>query len=77
MSERGELDKWAANHADRMVIELFLEWCDEQRLEICAWDEDARWPRPIVESRDRLLNRYHEVDEARLEEQRRALLTSR
>lgn len=69
-----ELDKWAEALPDRRKVEDFLDWLDEQRMEVAVWADGDRWPRPVTESRDSLLNRYFEIDAKRLDDQRRALL---
>lgn len=39
MSERDELDKWVEKQPDRLIVEEFLEWCDSQGYQVCAWRE--------------------------------------
>ena len=72
--ERDELDKWSDALPSRRIVDDFLEWLSEQRMEVCEWTEDAKWPMPLAQSRDRLLNRYFDINEKKLEDQRRALL---
>lgn len=72
MAEREMLDRWAANIDERRTIEAFLDWCEEQRIELAQWG-DRRWPEPLT-SRSALLDRYHEIDQQQLDKERRALL---
>lgn len=68
-----ELDKWAAALPNRRVIEDFLKWCSAKRIELCQWREDSNYPRPCSADA-RLLDEYHEIDQQRLDKERRELL---
>jgi len=67
------LDRWAENLPDRRIVECFLEWCSERRIELCVWNDDARWPRPVLGGANVLLDQYHEIDRQQLERERRVL----
>lgn len=72
-----ELAKWSEAMEDRVTVESFLEWLQEQRIVLASWGDGStpRWPLPITESRNDLLNRYFHIDAKALESERRALLS--
>lgn len=72
----GEINKHAAVQPNMRSIRDFLEWCDSQKIELATWMPSGRWMFPISEDRERMFARYFEIDEARLERERRALLES-
>jgi hypothetical protein len=72
MNERDMLDLWAKQLPDRRVIEDFLGWLSERKIELAEWRSGARML-PAKSTND-LLNEYHGIDYWRLEAQRRALL---
>ena len=68
--KRKMLDRWAATHADRTVIEAFVEWCMDKRRRPCR-DPLCEWG---GEPLDDILNAYFQIDPAQLDRERRALL---
>jgi hypothetical protein len=69
-----ELDKWAEALPTRNTVREFLEWLDAQKLEVAAWLPSGTRMLPVLEDRERLLDRYFDIDAARLERERVALL---
>lgn len=69
-----ELKKWAAAQPSLSTLRDFLEWLDEQKLEVAAWRPSGNWMMPVVEDRERMLARYLGIDLNALEHERRALL---
>lgn len=69
-----ELLKHAEAQFPMSVIRDFLEWCDGQKIELSAWVPSGRWLLPIIEDRERMLERYFGIDANELERERRALL---
>jgi len=69
--DREMLRRWAACREERMAIIAFLNWCGEHRP---PWliTTGATWPRAA--NAEHLLDAYHEIDQAQLERERRALL---
>lgn len=63
------LSRWAEKLNDRTAIEEFLDWCEEQNIEL-RYDRTE----PVVESRRTMLNRYHGIDERQLDDERRELI---
>ncbi len=76
MSDTYELEKWAEVAESASVIEDFLDWCGEQGWSLHVYPDDRSVPRPVIESRERIIYRFFNVNIPRLEEQRRALLES-
>jgi hypothetical protein len=71
-----ELAKFAAAHPGMLVIRDFIEWCNEQHIELAVPTPSGRYLQPVIEGLDTMLSRYFEIDTAKLEEERRALLAS-
>ena len=73
-----ELQKNADTFEDRRTIMEFLEFISSDDRAICAVvDEDRfedRWA-PITENQEHLLDRYFSIDSAKLEKERRALIS--
>lgn len=68
------LDKWADAQPTLTVIREFLEWCDQQKIELAKARPSGTWYTPLLEDREALLARYLEIDSRQLENARRALL---
>ena len=60
-----EAEKWKATHKEREAIELFFEWCEERGE-----------PAPSSRRLQDLFYEYFEVDAAKLEGERRAMIES-
>lgn len=69
-----ELEKWAQAQPTLSAIRGFLEWCDEQHIELASWLPSGHRMMPIIEGREDLLARYLEIDTKQLERERAALL---
>lgn len=69
-----QIEKWAEEQGRLAVVREFLEWLDEQRLEVAAWKPSGNACLPIIEDREHLLARFVGVDLQKLEVERRALL---
>lgn len=69
-----QLDKWAEELPTRNVVREFLEWCDEQQIELASWLPGGNRLRPLTEERERMLDRYFGIDAMQLERERMALL---
>lgn len=60
---RKMLDKWAATQADRRTITEFWEWLNGDG-----------WPDDVDLDIERALDKFHEIDRAQLDRERRELL---
>jgi hypothetical protein len=71
-----ELDKIKAARADTQAAGDFLEWLDEQGIELSKWEGGLGWGvyEQIDETRESLLARWKGIDLAAAERERRALL---
>ena len=74
ITDRDQLDLWAAHHAEAVTIESFLQWCEGEGMSLMVYPEGRQIPRIVTEPRGSILYRYFGVDPKRLENQRRALL---
>ena len=61
---REMLDRWALWLVDRLVIEEFMEWLQEQYPDTALLDIHI----------GHALDRFHRIDQAQLDNERRALL---
>jgi hypothetical protein len=68
------IDQFADTLAARQVLREFLEWCDEQKIELATARPTGIWYAPLVEDRERTLDRYLGIDAAQLEKERAALV---
>lgn len=68
------LQKFSETHDDRRVIEDFIEWLSQHRMEIGEWRDDSDWLQVRAEKPDALLMRYFEIDPVQLDRERRELL---
>lgn len=70
-----QLEKFADSLPSRQVLREFFEWLDGQKIELAVPRTESRWMLvPMVEDRERMLDRYFGVDATKLENERRALL---
>jgi len=69
-----EISKWADNIDDRRVISSFLEWLDGKRWLVAEYPQGYHTPQPINLTHHMLLDRYFEVDNDKLESERREVL---
>jgi hypothetical protein len=67
-----EMAKWAAARMSMMAVEEFLDWCDENGLELATRDGYRLYPH--YEDRQKILDRHFGIDAVKLENERRALL---
>lgn len=71
-----ECEKIAAAQPASRAISEFLQWLDEQGIELAVWRPLGTSMLPITEDRERLLARHFGIDLAKVENERRALLKS-
>jgi hypothetical protein len=73
-----ELEKWSKVHESVIQIEEFLQWLNEQGLQICRVESDVWGTRYYVASKTfrQLTESFFDIDPVTLEEERRALLDS-
>lgn len=69
-----ELDKWSDAQHGLSTLRDFLSWCSAQKIELAVPTPSGKWLQPVVEDQERMLARYFEIDEQKLENERRALL---
>jgi hypothetical protein len=75
-SKYPECEKLSAVGGDRRTIASFLEWCETKGLELRARSAGVNfdgWD-PLHKSQDSLILEFLEVDENKLETERRAML---
>lgn len=70
-----ELDKFAEAVPSIQVLDEFLDWCDQQKIELATWTNRNRML-PLTEGRTQMFARYFKIDTVKLENERRALLVS-
>lgn len=73
-TKKSELDKWADAQQALSTLRDFLSWCSAQEIELASFTPSGHRMLPISEDQERLLARYFEIDEQKLENERRALL---
>jgi hypothetical protein len=71
-----ECERMVAVAPESQKIGEFLDWLGAQGIHLAAWDEDDDRLHPHGESFERLLARYFEIDLAKVEQERRAILAS-
>lgn len=69
-----EIEKHADTMGQRRVLQDFIEWLGEQRLEVAAWNDRGTYMRPVTEMPDRMIDRFLGIDPVALENERRELL---
>ena len=70
-----ELEKWSQAQPIIIAIRDFLEWCDEQKIELAVMSgHPVVRLNPIMEARERMIARHVGIDLVALENERRALL---
>lgn len=69
-----ELEKHADAVPSMRVIGDFLDWCEEQKIELAVPTPSGRWLQPHNEGREATFQRYFGIDANKLENERRALL---
>lgn len=67
--ETPECDRLAREHTTRLVLESFVRWLAENEMEIAHINGDYLMKRP-----DQLVMMYLDIDEKKLEAERRALI---
>lgn len=72
-----ELKKWRWAEEEVAVVNDFLDWCEQQRIELAVPRTEGRWSLvPIDCTRTTLLYRYLGIDPTKLENERREILAS-
>ena len=72
---RSELDKWAEVYDEWTGIDLFLDWLGESKIAVCKLSEDGFENYLMVRyDIQRMYYDYCDIDPAKLEQERRALL---
>lgn len=69
-----ELEKFADAVPSMQIIREFLDWCEEQKIELASPLRNGNLLYPLSEGRETMLARYFKIDAKRLESERRALL---
>lgn len=69
-----ELDKWADAQPSMSVILDFLEWCDDQKIELARPTDAGSRLFSLTEGREAMLARFFKINTVKLENERRALL---
>lgn len=67
-----ELDKLSKLAPKNDIISNFLQWLDEEEIELANYEGDELVPAGV--SREKLLGKYLEIDPRKLEKERSALL---
>jgi hypothetical protein len=73
-----QIDRMTEVQAESQAVGEFLEWLDEQRIDLCSVIPGSghdRWA-PITDGREKLLARYFDIDLNALENERRAILAA-
>jgi len=69
-----ELDKFSAAVPSMEVIRDFLDWCEQQNIELAGPAPSGNRLWPMIEGREQMLARYFKINAKKLEQERRALL---
>ena len=75
-SKYPECEKLSRHGDERRQIAQFLEWCQEQRIELGVWTSGESWDSfdPLSGQHDTIIMRWLGIDEKKLETERRAML---
>lgn len=75
-SKYPEAEKLAQASRERIVLDAFLEWCEDQRIELGKWESGTLNDNfePLVEKPRDIVFRYLGIDPKKLEAERKALL---
>lgn len=73
-TEYPECEKLASLRYERSTLSDFFEWLGNQGMFLHRYEGDSDRPWPITTSTDRLIMQFLEIDEDRLEQERRAML---
>lgn len=76
-----ECEKLSEHHAQMEIIREFLEWASENGMEFGRWEPRLTGQvydnfSPVNQSVDQYLAQYFEIDMAKVDEERRAMLAS-
>ena len=71
-SEYPEHDKLRAIRHQSQTVGDFLEWLEENGMEVGVWDGD--WFHPSNRNKESLLAAYFEIDQAKLEREKRVMI---
>jgi hypothetical protein len=69
-----ELNKWSNIHEEFVKISEFLDWLNSKGILLCEKYKDHDSYIPIPKNHHELLIEYYDIDEARLERERREIL---
>lgn len=70
-----ECEKIVACQDRSRTISEFLDWLQEQKYELCMWDNTGVGTfYPLVTSKEKLLAEFFEIDLDKVETERRAIL---
>lgn len=69
-----ECEKLSAVSDERRTLSEFFEWLDSQNLWICDGPGELSHYYPVSASADSLIMQYLEIDQDKLEQERRAML---
>lgn len=76
-SEYPQSEKLADAHEDRIAITEFLEWLDQdQGIILAEYDQKRERYGAVLETANTIIMRYLGIDEAALEQERRAMLAA-
>ena len=74
VSENPECEKLSSDSDERRTFSEFFEWLESQGMFLCQYEEDSHLPWPVNGSNDRLIYKFLEIDQDKLEQERRAML---
>lgn len=74
LAVQSELEKWSYVQPEIGVLNDFLDWCEQQKIELAVPRETGNWWAPVNCTRTTLLYRYFGIDMTKLEDERRAVL---
>ncbi len=69
-----EIDRHAYAVPAMRIIGDFLDWCEQQKIELAEPTPSGKWLQPRIEGREAMFQRYFGINGAKLENERRALL---
>lgn len=76
-SKYPQSEKLAEAHEDRIAISEFIEWLgQDQGIVLAEINQELGRYEAVLETTDTIIMRYLDIDEAALEQERRAMLAS-
>lgn len=73
-AEYPECEKLASFRDERSTLSDFFEWLNNRGMFLCQYEEGSQRPWPVSASDNTLIMQFLEIDEVKLEQERRDML---